>query len=173
MKIKKEFLAWVCVLISSDGSVDKQGKITFYSSEKDWVKIIQSILKDNGFDSTVDIKYPEGSHKGSRVMYRIYLKNSRAIWQAIKNKKLQIFIMPRKWQRLDNHFSKIRNYFFWSPEKIEFLKKNIIKTKYKDLAKQLGTTESAIAQRVFRSGISNLQRGIRQMQGIDSRWGQK
>jgi hypothetical protein len=126
--MNKEFVAWLCGLISSDGNigcyylVDSRnqkkyhgGNVTIFTSEGNWAKQITSVLEANGLSCHLiecHTERPLTTDGRHRTEFRIDIykyrpkqnRNDANQWQEIVDAILEYdfigLIIPRKWQTL-------------------------------------------------------------------------
>lgn len=124
--MNKEFVAWLCGMISSDGQVGcyyssngrnpkkyHSGNITIHTSEEDWARQIVSILEANRLSChLLECHRERNVSRGFRVEFRIDIHKRRPKrtrrgvnqWQGIVDAILEYdlvhLMIPRKWETL-------------------------------------------------------------------------
>ncbi|MHA1842381.1 MAG: hypothetical protein ACTSYW_10445 [Candidatus Heimdallarchaeota archaeon] len=171
MASKKELIltvAWLCGLVSSDGYVGSSFEI--FSSEKDWINIIEENLNKVGIECSVWLKKikDKSAHKGKRPMYCLYVKKPREIEKIIKDYNLEKYLMPRKWQKFITRNKTSKPYHYWKPEEEEYIKRNYQIKDYVDIARDLKLTRwqvqskaQALGLKIGRGKRDNTQKIIR------------
>lgn len=107
-----EIIVWIAGLISSDGCISKDGHITLISAEKYWLEHIQKKLNENNLKSHCLVYYiSKQEHTYGNKYYRLNLKKP-LIWYILLNTKKE-YILPRKFNRLKEHYNKMFLKYQW------------------------------------------------------------
>jgi hypothetical protein len=97
-----KIIIWIAGIISTDGSIDKNGYMTIVSAEKNWLEKIEKKLKKIGLKGHCCIYYYQNlRNKGLKGYYRLRLKKP-LVWYFLL-REYKDFLMDRKFENLENH----------------------------------------------------------------------